>query len=129
MIDKIEIIKRNASSYGTSGYNGVISVFTKEGKSLYYPPLSTISTKVKGYDVARIFFSPKYSTSNNEADKPDLRTTIYWDPNIVTTNEKGETVNYFNADKATTIEVNVEGITQFGVPVRGTLKYDVKKNN
>lgn len=87
----------------------------------------TINTQVSGYYTARVFYSPKYNQDNEDAEKPDLRTTIYWQPNI-TTDVNGEAIlKFYNADQQTSIRATVEGVTDNGVPVTGTSLYNVKK--
>ena len=82
-----------------------------------------IREEINGYYEARMFYSPKQETPNT---KPDLRTTIHWEPNIAT-NEKGEaTISYYNADPKTKIRIVVEGITENGMPVVGNAAYEVK---
>ncbi|MBW4890772.1 hypothetical protein KXQ82_13660 [Mucilaginibacter sp. HMF5004] len=76
-----------------------------------------------GYYNARAFYEPKYLQAST---KPDMRTTIHWEPNI-TTNAGGEaTVSYYNADPKSKIRVIVQGVTDKGVPVAATAGYVVK---
>jgi len=82
-----------------------------------------LSLNIDGYYEARTFYAPKYEITNT---KPDLRTTIHWEPNI-TTDENGEaTISYYNADPKNKIRIVVEGITEDGIPVAGNRIYDVK---
>lgn len=75
-----------------------------------------------GYYQARSFYTPKYDTPVTHAD---YRTTIHWEPNITT--EQGETtITYYNADPRTPVRIVAEGITDNGVPLSGTVSYDVK---
>ncbi len=83
----------------------------------------TANRDIDGYYNARTFYSPKH---DKPTTKPDLRTTIHWEPNI-TTNDKGEaTVTYYNADPKTKVRITAQGITENGVPVVATATYDVK---
>lgn len=103
----------------------VISVITKPG-ALDKKDFASLSEYVDGYYQARVFYSPKYSRPRDEGERPDLRTTIYWNNNVVT-NENGEaTVKFNNADKPTAIRATTEGMTDKGIPVSGFTKYEVK---
>jgi hypothetical protein len=62
----------------------------------------------------------------SEFSKPDLRTTIFWEPNIETDNDGNATVSFFNADNRAIIKANVEGIAEPGVPVVGKTSFEVK---
>ena len=58
--------------------------------------------------------------------KSDLRTAIYWKPNIIF-NENGEAyLSFYAADTPTTYEVRVEGITVSGIPVSMVYEIEVK---
>jgi hypothetical protein len=59
------------------------------------------------------FYAPKYDTPAGN-QKPDLRTTIHWAPNI-TTNEEGKaSFSFYTADTPSTYTVVIEGITEDG---------------
>jgi hypothetical protein len=128
-IDKIEVIKESGklALYGMRGSFGIISVLTKRGRnSPVQPPLNFINQRVYGYYQARTFYSPKYNVPESEFSKPDLRTTIFWEPNIETDNDGNATVSFFNADNRAIIKANVEGIAEPGVPVVGKTSFEVK---
>jgi hypothetical protein len=127
MVDRIDVL--NASPlYGMRGANGVINIITRTGMRRGPIELSANSAaiKVNGFDAPRIFYSPKYNASTPQAFMPDIRTTIFWEPNISIKNNKNVTLNYFNADNPTTINITVEGITDEGIPLTGKTRYEVK---
>jgi hypothetical protein len=128
-IDKIEVIKEagKLAFYGFRGSFGVISVLTKRGINGPIPPvLYAIRQRVYGYYQARTFYAPKYNIPKPENEKPDLRTTIYWEPNVVTDEDGNATISFFNADSKTTIKVDVEGVAEPGIPLAGKASFDVK---
>lgn len=100
----------------------MISLQLKPGAYNIDPAI--ISTEITGYYQARVFYSPNYQNLDNT--KPDVRTTIHWDP-LITTDANGKaTVNFYNADPKTKIRVDVQGVTEKGIPVVAEIKYDVK---
>ena len=128
-IDKIEVIKDSGklSLYGFHGSFGVISVLTKRGVNGPIPPvLNLINRRVYGYYQARTFYKPGYDVKNPEFEKPDLRTTIHWEPDVVTDEEGNATISFFNADSKTIIKVDVEGIAEPGIPLGGRTRFEVK---
>jgi hypothetical protein len=128
-IDKIEVIKESGklALYGMRGSFGVISVLTKRGNNGPIPPvLYSIYHHIYGYYQSRTFYSPKYNIPKPENEKPDLRTTIYWEPNVVTDSEGNATVSFFNADNRAIIKVDVEGISEQGFPLVGKSSFEVK---
>jgi hypothetical protein len=116
-----------ASPVPTSTADGVISVILKNGYvNEGYTSLNSVSAKLSGYNEPRLFYSPKHHTSLEKDYKPDLRTTLFWEPNIKVENNKSVLVNYFNADNPSKVKIVVEGITTAGIPVTGKIEYEVK---
>lgn len=100
----------------------VIRITLKPGA--YNNDLSLLLTDVDGYYETKTFYAPTYLLAN-ERLKKDMRTTIYWEPNI-TTNENGEaTLSFYNADPSSTIKVSVQGLSNKGL-ITGETQYQVK---
>lgn len=128
-VDVVEVLKdgANLALFGSRGSSGVISIFTKRGfvgasKPIFY----SINQNITGYYQPRVFYTPKYPTNKSEYEKPDLRTTVYWEPNINTDNSGNSFVSFYNADNKSTIKISLEGITESGVPLVGNAEYEVK---
>jgi hypothetical protein len=125
-IKRVLISRTNVMASSITDRNRyVISVITKSG-AYDKKEFATLSDYIDGYYQARVFYSPKYTGSRREGERPDLRTTIYWNNNVLT-NENGEaTVTFNNTDKPTAIRASAEGITDKGVPVAAAVRYEVK---
>ena len=129
-IETIEVLKSvgNLAIYGSRGGGGVLIITTKRGGGLsgyssYAPGITTHNPK--GYTYRREFYSPKYDVQPvNTA--PDLRTTIYWNPQVVTDTAGKANFNYFNSDVAGTYRVVIEGINITGQLARSEYTYIVK---
>ncbi|SFG60654.1 TonB-dependent receptor plug domain-containing protein [Pedobacter insulae] len=126
-IETIEVLKNigNTAIYGSQGGNGVLVITTKRGGSssvsTYSPGIITYSPK--GYAISRQFYSPKYDTHPDS--RPDLRTTVYWNPNILS-DEKGKfKLEYFNTDEPGLYRIVIEGIDLLGNLARETFTYQV----
>lgn len=103
--------------------NGLIEIFTKRGEFTSTLPLKDriISTPFKEPNT---FKFPVY----NSADSPneDIRTTIYWNPNIEF-NENGiSEIKYYNADIKTEINGNIFGICPNGAFCNKKFSYKIK---
>lgn len=129
-VDRIDVLKSagETGAYGVRGANGVISIITKTGDAIppSKPENHSLSTKISGYDAARVFYSPKHSHSSESAFQPDLRTTLFWEPDIRIKSDKSLSVKYFNADNSAKIKVTVEGITNTGIPITAGTEYEIK---
>jgi len=119
---------RSSDSDSTSGsVDGVVSIILKDDSEIEWPvPSHSSKINFSGYNEPRIFYSPRHHTKLESDYKPDLRTTLYWEPNIKVENNKEVLLNYFNADNPSKVKVIVEGITTAGIPVTGKTEYEVK---
>jgi hypothetical protein len=130
-IESIEVLRsiQYTAIYGGQGGGGLLLINTKRGgdNSTYttYSP-GLINTRPKGYYSHRVFYSPQYDDPKTPANKPDLRTTIYWNPNIITDKNGNTSFGYFNADGKGTYRVVVEGIDQDGNLGRLVYRYNVE---
>jgi hypothetical protein len=117
-----------AAAWGERGKGGVISVITRTGAPLRTKNYVYHSANIgiSGYNESRVFYSPKHHTTLESDFKPDLRTTLFWEPNIKVENNKEVFLNYFNADNPSKVKIIVEGITTAGIPVTGKTEYEVK---
>jgi hypothetical protein len=117
--------------------NGIISISTKNGTftptqaATDLQPLTTQTNVVtlmpKGFYKARVFYSPKYDNIPGTVQQMgDLRTTIYWSPNIITDKNGNATFDFFNADGRGTYRAVIEGIDNDGNIGRGVLRYNVR---
>ncbi|MCA1759601.1 MAG: TonB-dependent receptor plug domain-containing protein, partial [Bacteroidales bacterium] len=127
-IEKVEILKspQNLAIFGTEGANGVIAVYTRKGKSTNVSalPKGIIEQKIAGYSTFKQFYSPKYLPENVQTEKPDFRTTLFWDPEIVLQKEKTER-SFFTSDQTGKYKVIVEGISETGKICLGSIEFEV----
>ncbi len=128
-IQTVEILKSGATTaiYGMQGGAGVIVITTKRGEGVrsvnpYTPGL--INYVPKGYAVVREFYSPKYDVKPDS--RPDLRTTVFWEPQMVSDVNGKAKISYFNTDVPGTYRIVVEGIDVHGNLARKVITYEVK---
>ncbi|WEK20033.1 MAG: hypothetical protein P0Y49_02555 [Candidatus Pedobacter colombiensis] len=95
-------------------YNSFIEVTTYGGQGPYlkkttgvflYKPM-VFSSNVQ-------FYSPKYNMKNNDGGF-DIRSTIYWAPNIVTDKNGKGTFSFYTADKPGAYTLKLEGSNMSG---------------
>ena len=132
VIDKIEILKQPTETavFGFYGGNSVISVLTKKGGPNEYIQREipgTIMEKIKGFEPFREFYSPEYTDENILSEKPDYRTTLYWNPEIILVNGEAE-VSFFTCDNLSRYKIIVEGMTAYGKICLGTAEFAVSEH-
>lgn len=102
---------------GFNGSNGAIAIYTRKGSDAKQDNNGGLqSGKVEGYTKIREFYSPKYLTGDAppEGDR-DIRTTIYWNPNVVIDPATKEAViSFYNNDVTDAFRVVIEGMTSDG---------------
>ena len=127
-IDRVDVIKSGmTAAFGMRGANGVISVITKTSEDISFTPVSyCVNTIISGYDEPRIFYSPDHVSEQRKDPGRDLRSTLYWLPDIKIVTNQDYKVKYFNADVSSTYRITIEGITATGIPVTGKIEYEVK---
>jgi TonB-dependent Receptor Plug Domain len=131
-IYSIEVLRSGAllAIYGSNAPGGALVITTRHSGETDYltsqTPLGLIVYPFKGYYKARMFYSPKYEGPKTDTQQPDLRSTIYWNPIIITGNDGKATFEYFNADTKGTYRVVVEGIDNNGNLGRRVYRYKVE---
>jgi len=129
-IERIDVFNgADATLFGTRGFSGVVNITTKKGGNVKSSRFETDNKKVYsplGFQTPVEFYSPKYDTEERKFDiKPDLRTTIFWKPDILI-NEKGEAAfDFYTSDFSTTYSIVIEGLTTDGRIVRAVEKVKV----
>jgi hypothetical protein len=91
-----------------------IMLTTINGNGWYkYPKTGTTTYRPLPITYPQQFYSPKYSVKsvNTEAD---YRSTIYWEPNILTDQHGRARVSFFAADLPTNYTINIQGQSEFG---------------
>ena len=128
-IFSIEVLRspNYTAVYGIRGSNGVILINTRRGGSRapkYNPSIVNIAPR--GFNKAREFYTPRYDRAGAVRNEPDLRSTIYWNPNVKTYATGKSSFNYFNADGPGNYKVIVEGINEHGELGRAVYRYEVE---
>lgn len=130
-VEGVEVLSdmHNAAIYGHQGYSGLIVVTTKRArpmKNYYRDAPGVIVYTARGFYKAREFYSPQYDNSSTNKSITDLRSTIFWKPDIITDKNGKTTFSYFNADDKGTYRVVIEGIDTDGNLGRQVFRYKVE---
>ncbi|KLT66150.1 hypothetical protein [Pedobacter sp. BMA] len=89
------------------------------------PKYYELTFSPQGYDKEKQFYSPKYEAPAS-MNRNDLRTTIYWNPKVVTDAAGNASFEFYNADGRGQYKVTVEGIDANGNLGRSIFRYTVK---
>ncbi len=118
----IDVLKSsaNAAIYGSRGSNGVIAIYSRKGSapSPYSAPrVGIMDFDHPGYYQARQFYAPNYDKKLPEHVKPDIRTTLYWNPKVLTDKNGEVELEFYTDDKRSVYKIDVQGLSTDGTPL------------
>ena len=129
-IETIEVLKyAGTAMYGMAGGNGVLVITTKLSRGLSAKDISSVGVlpiSPMGFYKAREFYSPKYDRPGNNIKQADLRSTIYWQPELKTDSHGHASFDFYNADGTGTYKMVIEGIDKDGNIGRLAYRYKVE---
>jgi len=118
-IDDIAYIKYFSRAGWMLGFPPALCVYLKKGDDLKAGlknlPSNLSKIKIAGYSPVKEFYSPNYSVADDRHANADLRTTLLWQPYVLTNKEnKKATIVFYNNDISTRLKVVVEGMNEDG---------------
>ena len=130
-VETIDIFKGATSAvFGLKGSNGAISITTRHGdinNKQVDDNFSFASLAPIGYQKPVEFYSPKYDTPEAKNNSmPDLRTTIFWKPDLLISNDGKASFDFYTSDFPTTYSVVIEGLSDGGEIIRQVETINVK---
>jgi hypothetical protein len=127
-IGEIHVINRHNKIMSSGMEQAIIAIMTKDGK--FYDRKQRFHFKSLmplGYATPAAFYSPRYDTpASPDSDTPDLRTTIYWKPDVVVAGDGKASIDFYTADTHTSYSVVMEGISPNGTLIYGHKKAALK---
>jgi hypothetical protein len=123
-VESVEVFLRDDLGLVSRSYqaNGIIVINSKKkpvGTKIsmaelqdLLPQPGVVNFTPKGYNFVREFYSPKY-----DVPKPvgqDLRSTIYWNPRVVTDKTGATSVEFYNSDGKGSFRAVIEGLDKDG---------------
>lgn len=136
-VESVEIFTQDQLGIVFKNYqcNGIIVINTKKVEKSnisladlkkMLPQSNMLKFTPKGYTKVREFYAPKYVTQTSSYTGNDLRSTIYWNPKVITTPTGDTVVEFYNADGKGTYRAVIEGIDVNGNVGRFVYHYTVK---
>jgi hypothetical protein len=137
-VESIEIFLKDEMGLVNSAYNtnGAIVVNLRKVETTkisfsqlkdLMPLKNEITYYPKGYEPVKSFYLPRYvGPRETQPSRLDVRTTIYWNPNVITDKTGNSTLEFFNSDGQGTYRVTVEGMDKDGNLGREVYRYTVK---
>jgi len=135
-VESVEIFLRDDLGTVNRTYqsNGVLVINTKkkpEGTRIsktelenLLPKSNVVTITPLGFQAERTFYMPKYTATSTPG--LDLRTTVYWNPSVITDDQGNANFKFFNASGLGTYKAVVEGIDENGNIGRAVYRYKVE---
>jgi hypothetical protein len=125
-VESIDVIKDG----NLTGASGVVSILTRRGNtnsdSGNDETRGISIMNVAGYLISREFYTPRYESPNSAPNFNDLRSTIYWNPEIVTDASGKARIIFPIKSYGTTVRLEIEGLTDKGKAIAGSFEYEVR---
>jgi hypothetical protein len=129
-VENIEVFSNDGLS-GINRLDGTLGVLVINGKpaqirDLLKPEGSQAKIIFKGYSNPHVFYTPKYNPADLVITGADLRTTLYWNPAVITDKTGNASVEFTNSDGRGSFRAIVEGIDANGNIGRAVYRYTVQ---
>lgn len=116
-IEQIDVIKGPlAAGYLQGKQFFLIAITTKKGGEQYNTRYISTNMSVwtpLGYQKPVEMYSPRYEKPSASPNKPDMRTTIYWKPNVIIKDGKAY-FSFYTADSPSSYNIIIEGVSTEG---------------
>ncbi len=116
--DDVALVKFYEAGFvgvGSGSPGGALAVYTKEKSNKDLKPDKLDYVEADGYAITKEFYHPDYSVPDPRHALADKRTTLYWNPDVITDGEtKVVKLNFFNNDFTKKYKVVVEGFEATG---------------
>lgn len=126
-----EIEKIQVYLLGTPPHPSLMTISMKDKSILYQnfrkgTPPGTAYLKQEGYTISKAFYEVKYPLKKQSKEE-DLRTTLYWAPNLIPDKNGKMSFGYFNGDLTGKHRIVVEGFDGQGNLFRKEWSYKVEE--
>jgi hypothetical protein len=127
LIKRLDVVQ-NKWIQGPVKFFGIVSFSTYNGDLAGFPlNPNSIVLDYEGLQLQREFYSPKYENKKQrESRLPDQRTLLYWNPNLITSDEGKAKIKFYTSDLSGKYNVVVEGMNKSGALVTSSTSFVVK---
>ncbi len=98
-------------------------------EKIYVPVWGGLTTQeIAGFSKPREFYSPDYSVSGDMDETKDVRSTLYWNPYVLTDKDNRKVrIVFYNNDISNKLQLTLEGMNANGKLTRVTKLLELMK--
>ncbi|WP_256011715.1 hypothetical protein [Desertivirga xinjiangensis] len=87
-----------------------VEITTRSGQGPFLSKTPGVySYRPMAFSLSKEFYRPRYTVKGGTASEPDLRSTIHWEPNIITDEQGKASVSFFAADQPGRYTIILQG--------------------
>jgi hypothetical protein len=130
-IERVDILRslNRSAVFGADGAGGVINILTKSGNPnrdwSEVDVRGNTSIVTQGYAPLREFYTPPAVTDSNAPFAIDFRSTIYWQPVVITDLMGKGNFEFRLTEGSPEVRVSLEGISNKGEPIHSSYVFKV----
>ncbi len=127
-IKRLDVIK-DRYFWGAADAEGILSYASYKGDlaGVELDPHAVV-VDYEGLQLQRVFYSPAYETDAAATSRlPDMRTLLFWTPNINTAVQGKNQISFYTSDEQGTYVGVIQGITAGGQTGSQSFTFEVKK--
>lgn len=117
-IESVEVLRNvnYTTIYGSYGANGLLILTSKRGVSAMgtISPKGILTVRPQGFQLTKTFYKPAYDVQDGLKYNTDLRSSIHWEPAIVTDKDGKASFDFFTSDNLGKYLLIIEGIDLSG---------------
>lgn len=122
---KVIVSQRKLNTFGLIGKNGIVLVETRIPDHASRIPKSPAIFNVRGLN-GEISFEAQDSHGKDSERIPDLRSTLYWNPDVRTDENGFATLSFYTSDNAGKFKIVIDGTTANSENVFAEKTFDVR---
>ncbi|MDB5121801.1 MAG: hypothetical protein JWN56_3019 [Sphingobacteriales bacterium] len=113
-----------AQTFGTTAY---IEITTRSGKGLFFKSMQNVASYTPvPINWPKEFYRPRYAANSIKPNVLDLRSTIFWQPHLLTSKTGDASTSFYTADKPGIYSVIIQGSNLKGLVGYKVLEIKVK---
>ena len=122
-IDRIDVDCRHLA-YGNLDFYGILSVYTKDKVMISNRQALIYENKVENLPIAHV--AEKETDNIDLAKLPDFKQVLFWKPDLALDVNGNAKLEFNTSDLATEYIIDVEGLTDNGIPVSKKILFKVQ---